>query len=65
MALDAANELPRITRDDVPMGGISCPQCGYHRFWTTRTEAIPGEVRRRRECRRCRHRIVTIERVRQ
>ena len=49
-------EPPRVAR------GIECPQCGCRHFYTTHTEPLrDGRVRRRKECRHCRRRIVTFE----
>jgi transcriptional regulator NrdR family protein len=42
--------------------GIQCPQCGCHQFYTTHTEPLrDGRIRRRKQCRHCRRRIVTYE----
>jgi DNA-directed RNA polymerase subunit RPC12/RpoP len=42
--------------------GLLCPQCGGRRFITTNTEPLQdGQIRRRKTCRNCGHRLVTFE----
>lgn len=42
--------------------GIECPQCGCRYFYTTHTEPLrDGRIRRRKECRHCGRRVVTLE----
>jgi hypothetical protein len=42
--------------------GLRCARCGCRHFWVTHTEpATGGRIRRRRQCRHCRRRIVTYE----
>jgi len=44
--------------------GIQCPQCSCRHFYTTHTEPLKdGRIRRRKQCRHCRRRIVTYEMV--
>lgn len=33
--------------------GITCPRCGWNRFWVTKRRGKPGMVVRRTECRKC------------
>ena len=41
--------------------GIDCPQCGCRHFYTTHTEPLrDGRIRRRKACRHCGRRIVTL-----
>lgn len=42
--------------------GIRCPKCGCRHFYTTHTERLKNNrIRRRKICRNCGRRIVTIE----
>jgi len=45
--------------------GIECPSCGCRHLFVTHTEPIgDNTIRRRRQCRHCRHRFVTYENIR-
>lgn len=45
-----------------PPVGLRCPTCGLGRFETTHTEPLPtGRIRRRKRCRDCGARVVTLE----
>jgi len=42
--------------------GIRCPRCGCAHWYVTHTERLPGDrIRRRRQCRHCGYRTVTVE----
>lgn len=42
--------------------GLRCPKCGCCHFWTTHTEPLRnGRIRRRKECRHCGRKVVTLE----
>jgi transcriptional regulator NrdR family protein len=42
--------------------GLVCPRCGCRHFYVVYTRPRPrGEILRRRECRHCGRRIITIE----
>jgi Zn ribbon nucleic-acid-binding protein len=43
--------------------GIVCPRCSHHRFRTVYVRYRRGANVRTRECRRCGHRIRTVEQV--
>ncbi|MCA8982376.1 MAG: hypothetical protein R3C12_04385 [Planctomycetaceae bacterium] len=42
--------------------GLLCPRCESVAWETIRTEQHRGEIRRRRQCRSCGHRVTTRER---
>ncbi|MGL6095619.1 MAG: hypothetical protein ACRC7O_07475 [Fimbriiglobus sp.] len=47
-----------------PPAGLRCPGCCLGRFETTHTEPLPtGRIRRRKRCRACGTRVVTLEAV--
>jgi hypothetical protein len=47
-----------------PERGIACPRCGCCHLHTTHTEPLPsGRIRRRRVCRYCGRRVITVERA--
>jgi transcriptional regulator NrdR family protein len=42
--------------------GLICRDCGCRHFYTTHTEPLKdGRIRRRRECRHCGRKVVTME----
>ena len=42
--------------------GLICRGCGCRHFLTTHTEPLKdGRIRRRRECRHCGRRVITLE----
>lgn len=43
--------------------GIECPRCGCRHFYVVYTRPRIGKIVRRKECRNCSHRVVTIERL--
>jgi transcriptional regulator NrdR family protein len=44
--------------------GIACPQCGCRHFYVVYTRPKAGKILRRKECRHCGRRLMTIERAR-
>ncbi|QDU44318.1 hypothetical protein Mal52_27970 [Symmachiella dynata] len=53
--------MANVTNDDAPRG-LTCPRCGRGHFFTTNTEPLlNGRIRRRKRCRSCRRKIVTLE----
>lgn len=40
---------------------MNCPLCHHEESRTVRTDAQASEIRRRRECLRCKHRWTTLE----
>lgn len=56
---------PTIAKREELPHGLRCPKCGGGRLRVIYTRPVWGRgVRRRRECRACRHRITTTERIR-
>jgi hypothetical protein len=59
-ALAVPSPIPEAC-DDLPLGLI-CHRCGCCHFYVVYTRKRPdGRILRRRECRHCGHRIMTIE----
>lgn len=49
-------------RESTEGKGLCCPQCGCRHFDTTHTEPLrDGRIRRRKTCRHCSRRLVTME----
>lgn len=58
------DERPTLSELAADAGGLRCAKCGCGDFWTVRTiNHQKGFVLRRRECRECKHRFTTTERV--
>jgi transcriptional regulator NrdR family protein len=52
----------KTRRESDQAKGICCPQCGCRHFDTTHTEPLRnGRIRRRKVCRHCGRRLVTLE----
>ncbi|MBN1513727.1 MAG: hypothetical protein JXB13_17050 [Phycisphaerae bacterium] len=50
---------PRTQRENL---GIECPRCGCRHFYTTHTEPLrDGRIRRRKVCRHCGRKLLTLE----
>jgi hypothetical protein len=64
MVKKPAGEAPTpAANDDLPMGLI-CHRCGCRHFYVVYTRKRPdGRILRRRECRHCGTRIMTIEKI--
>lgn len=43
--------------------GLECPQCHCHHFYVIYTRKREDRIVRRRECRNCSRKILTVERV--
>src|SRR5262245_33764135 len=54
--------LPSSGPGEPPARGILCPRCGGKAFHVTNTEQLTGgQTRRRKVCRGCGHKVVTVE----
>ena len=52
----------RRAKDEAEPKGLECVRCGCADFRVTDTEPLrDNKIRRRRRCRHCGHKIVTIE----
>lgn len=43
--------------------GLECPSCGCHHFYVVYTRRREDRIVRRRECRHCGRKILTVERA--
>lgn len=48
---------------DTPPRGLVCPDCACRHFFVIYTRQRPDRIVRRRECRHCGRKILTVERL--